>query len=84
MRDVPLDELGEYDFYLPHTARLVLAGADPFNIAAYVRQVVRVDLGLSIFPEQGSSNSHRSALTNGVEWPCQQLDRRVLSQIGFL
>ena len=51
MGDVPLDELGEYDFYLPHTARLVLAGADPFNIAAYVRQVVRVDLALSIFPE---------------------------------
>jgi hypothetical protein len=43
--------LDEYDSYLGHTASLLLSGADAVKIAAYVRQVVRVDIGLSNFSE---------------------------------
>lgn len=44
--------LDEYDSYLAHTAELLLAGADPVKIAAYVREVVHVNMGLSNFPEE--------------------------------
>ena len=46
------DHLNEYDSYLAHTAELLLADADSFKIAAYVRQVVRVSMGISNFPEE--------------------------------
>jgi hypothetical protein len=44
--------LNEYDSYLAHTAELLLADADSFKIAAYVRQVVRANMGISNFPEE--------------------------------
>jgi hypothetical protein len=46
------DHLNEYDSYLAHTAELLLVDADPFKIAAYVRQAVRVSMGISNFPEE--------------------------------
>ena len=44
--------LNEYDSYLAHTAELLLADADSFKIATYVRQVVRANMGISNFPEE--------------------------------
>jgi hypothetical protein len=44
--------LNEYDSYLAHTAELLLADADSFKIAAYVRQVVRANIGISHFPDE--------------------------------
>jgi hypothetical protein len=44
--------LNEYDSYLAQTAELLLADADSFKIAAYVRQVVRANMGISNFPEE--------------------------------
>jgi hypothetical protein len=46
------DHLNEYESYLAHTAELLMADADSFKIAAYVRQVVRVSMGISNFPEE--------------------------------
>jgi hypothetical protein len=44
--------LNEYDSYLAHTVELLLADADTFKIAAHVRHVVRVNMGISDFPEE--------------------------------
>ncbi|MBO0756038.1 MAG: hypothetical protein J2P54_09270 [Bradyrhizobiaceae bacterium] len=52
IRGMHADHLNEYDPYLAHTAELLLADADSFKIAAYVRQVVRVSMGISNFPEE--------------------------------
>jgi hypothetical protein len=52
IRGIDADHLNEYDSYLAHTAELLLADADSFKIAAYVRQVVRVSMGISNFPEE--------------------------------
>ena len=41
----------EYDSYLAHTAKLLMEGADAVKIAGHVRQVVRVNIGLSDFPD---------------------------------
>jgi hypothetical protein len=51
IRRMGATHLNEYDSYLRHTAHLLLTGADPVKIAGYVRQVVRVNMGLSRFPE---------------------------------
>lgn len=45
------DHLDEYGAYLANTAGLPSADAEPFKIAAYVRQVVRVNMGISNFPD---------------------------------
>src|SRR5262249_16334791 len=52
IRGMDADHLNEYDSYLAHTAELLLADADSFKIGAYVRQVVRVSMGVSNFPEE--------------------------------
>jgi hypothetical protein len=52
VRRMGVVHLNEYDSYLAHTAELVLANADSFKIAAYVRLVVRVNMGISNFPEE--------------------------------
>jgi len=44
--------LNEYHSYLAHTAELLSADADSFKIGGYVRQVVRVNIGISNFPEE--------------------------------
>jgi hypothetical protein len=52
--------LNEYDSYLAHTAELLLADADSFKIAAYVRQAVRADIGISNFPDERIVEFRRS------------------------
>jgi hypothetical protein len=52
IRGMGARHLNEYDSYLAHTAELLSAGADSFKIAAYVRQAVRVSMGISNFPEE--------------------------------
>ncbi|MBO0757977.1 MAG: hypothetical protein J2P54_19195 [Bradyrhizobiaceae bacterium] len=52
IRSVGAPHLNEYDSYVPHTVRLLLAGADSVKIAAYVRQVVHISMGLSKSPEE--------------------------------
>ena len=52
IRSMGAVHLNEYDSYLAHTAELLLADADSFKIAAYVRQVVRANMGLSNYPEE--------------------------------
>ena len=47
--------LDEYDPYLPHTAKLLLGGADVPKIAAVVRQAICIDMGLSNSSEDRSS-----------------------------
>ena len=41
----------EYDSYLPQTIKLVQSNADVYKIAAYLRSVVHVNMGLTRFPE---------------------------------
>lgn len=52
VRRTDADHLDECNSYLAHTVELVLAGADSFKIAAYVREVVRANMGMSSFPEE--------------------------------
>jgi hypothetical protein len=51
IRRFAASHLDEYDSYLSHTVHLLLSNADAVKIADYVRQVVRVSMGLSGFPE---------------------------------
>jgi hypothetical protein len=75
--------LNEYDSYLAHTAELLLADADSFKIAAYVRQVVRANMGISNFPEERivefaqELEAAHSLACGGSYWPrsCEKARR---------